>query len=57
LAANIPRIVGYLEAPAATPKRELETSYDIKIVPLGSLRLKIIELIYQMIKLNKETIL
>lgn len=36
---------------------ELETSYEIKIVPLGSLRLKLIELVYQIMKLGKDTIL
>jgi hypothetical protein len=46
LASNIPRIVSHLEGSAATPRKDLETSYDIKIVPLGSLRLKIIELIF-----------
>ena len=56
IAANIPRIVCYLEQQTAQTNL-LETSYDVKIVPLGSLRLKLIELMYNLIKLNKDALL
>ena len=56
LASNIPRIVSFLEL-ATSPRSELETSYEIKIVPLGSLRLKLIEFLYHLMKLNKDSIL
>jgi hypothetical protein len=36
---------------------QLDTSYDKKIVPLGSLRLKLIEFLYHLMKLNKDNIL
>jgi hypothetical protein len=56
IAGNIPRIVSYLEQQTAQTNY-LETSYDVKIVPLGSLRLKLIELMYHLIKLNKDALL
>ena len=56
IAGNIPRIVSYLEQQTAQTNL-LETSYDVKIVPLGSLRLKLIELMYNLIKLNKDALL
>ena len=56
IAGNIPRIVSYLEQQTAQTN-VLETSYDVKIVPLGSLRLKLIELMYHLIKLNKDALL
>ena len=56
IAGNIPRIVSYLEQQTAQTN-QLETSYDVKIVPLGSLRLKLIELMYNLIKLNKDALL
>lgn len=56
IAGNINRIVSYLEQQTAQTNL-LETSYDVKIVPLGSLRLKLIELIYHLIKLNKDALL
>ena len=56
IAANIPRIVSYLDQQTAQTNL-LETSYDVKIVPLGSLRLKLIELMYNLIKLNKDALL
>ncbi len=52
------RLVSYLEAQSKLgAKEELETSYDVKIVPLGALRLKLIEFIYSLIKLKKEQLL
>lgn len=57
LAVNIPRIVQSLEGQSNQKNTELETSYDIKIVPLGSLRLKLIELLSQVMKLGKESVL
>ena len=51
IATSIPRIVSYLESQTAQTNL-LETSYDVKIVPLGSLRLKLIELVFNLIKLN-----
>lgn len=54
IAQNIPRIVASLEIQAKAGS-EIETSYDKRIVPLGSLRLKLIELIYQIMKLGKES--
>lgn len=56
IVGNIPRIVSYLEQQTAQTNL-LETSYDVKIVPLGSLRLKLIELMYHLIKLNKDALL
>jgi hypothetical protein len=56
IAGNIPRITSYLEQQTAQTNL-LETSYDVKIVPLGSLRLKLIELMYHLIKLNKDALL
>ena len=56
IAGNIPRITSYLEQQTAQTN-VLETSYDVKIVPLGSLRLKLIELMYHLIKLNKDALL
>jgi hypothetical protein len=35
----------------------METTFDVKIVPLGQVRLRLVELIYALIKLNKPTIL
>lgn len=38
----------------ATPKEEITNSYESKtFIPLGSLRLKIVELVHLMLKLNK----
>jgi hypothetical protein len=56
IAGEIPRITSYLEQQTAQTN-VLETSYDVKIVPLGSLRLKLIELMYHLIKLNKDVLL
>jgi hypothetical protein len=56
IAGEIPRITSYLEQQTAQTN-VLETSYDVKIVPLGSLRLKLIELMYHLIKLNKDALL
>ena len=56
IVGNIPRIISYLEQQTAQTN-VLETSYDVKIVPLGSLRLKLIELMYHLIKLNKDALL
>jgi hypothetical protein len=43
---------------SSVPKEELTNSYDSRrLVPLGSLRLKIIELVHLMLKLNKPTII
>jgi hypothetical protein len=56
IAGNIPRITSYLEQQTAQTNL-LETSYDVKIVPLGSLRLKLIELMYHLIRLNKDALL
>ena len=56
LVHNVPRIVAYLDLPERS-QSELSTSYDAKIQPLGSLRLKVVELVYQIIKLNKDSIL
>ncbi len=57
LARNIPRAVSYLQAQTHQASSELETSYDAKIVPLGSLRLKLIEFVYHLMKLGNENIL
>ena len=56
IVGNIPRITSYLEQQTAQTNL-LETSYDVKIVPLGSLRLKLIELMYHLIRLNKDALL
>ena len=36
---------------------QIETSYSLNIVPLGHLRLRIIELLYHLVRLNKQNIL
>jgi len=51
MASHVPRIVGYL---SVTNQGTLSTSYEEDIVPLGSLRLKIIDLAAQILKLNKD---
>lgn len=56
LAQNVSRIVQSLEVQTAS-REQLETSYEVKIVPLGSLRLKLVELLYQIMKLGKEPVL
>ncbi len=55
LASNVPRIIEQLGVESTNGA--LDTSYNLKIVPLGSLRLKLVELLYQLLKLNKEPIL
>ena len=57
LARNVPRVVSYLQAQSHQVNTELETSYDVKIIPLGSLRLKLIEFIFHLMKLSNESIL
>jgi len=55
LKAQIPKLLNYLKD--ATPKVDIESSYDTKRkVPFGSLRLRVVELVYLMIKLNKPTV-
>jgi hypothetical protein len=51
---NLSKIVSSLEV--AKPPEELDTAYDIKIVPLGQLRLKIVEFIYILVKLGRKEI-
>jgi len=46
-----------LQAESEQKNVELETSYDVKIVPLGSLRLKLIEFTFHMMKLGNENVL
>lgn len=58
LSQSITKFTSYLILPAAVPRLEIETSYDVKLTPpLGHLRLRIIELVLQLIKLNKKAIL
>lgn len=52
LASHVPRIVGCL---TVSNSGTLSTSYEEDIMPLGSLRLKIIDLATQILKLNKDT--
>jgi len=53
LASSVPRFTNYLTLPQAAPKTEFETQYEGKMAPLGHLRLKIIELVNHLIRLNK----
>ena len=53
---NIRRISDYLNSSNAAPKTEIDTSYDAKLVPLGHLRLRIVELVLHLLKLNKTPI-
>ena len=56
LRSKIPDLAQYLDVSA--PKYEIENSYDTaKKVPLGHLRLRIVELVHLLIKLNKPAIL
>ena len=48
---NVQAIIDSLEI-VSTPDL-LDTSYDVRLIPLGSLRLKIIELVYLLVKLNR----
>jgi hypothetical protein len=48
---NVDKIISEIEV--AVPKNELETSYDAKFVPLGSIRLKVVELLHLLVKLGK----
>lgn len=52
LASHVSRIVGYL---TVSNSGSLSTSYEEDIMPLGSLRLKIIDLATHILKLNKDT--
>lgn len=57
LASQVHKIANYLSLPVSAPRTELDTSYDVKVAPLGHLRLRIIELLYHLIKLKKPAIL
>lgn len=57
LASNVPRIIEQLRLEGSSDASTLETSYNVKIVPLGSLRLKLVELLGHLLKLNKEPLL
>ncbi|CDW85853.1 UNKNOWN [Stylonychia lemnae] len=57
LSQSVSKLIAYLSSPAAAPRQEIDSSYDIKLAPLGHLRLRIIDLIYQLVKLNKASIL
>ena len=50
---NLRRIVHLLEV--SIPKEELPNSYDAsKYIPLGSIRLKVVELVHLVMKLHKK---
>ena len=52
LKANVPKIAPFLDV--AAPKFEIENSYDTKRnTPLGHLRLRLVELVHLLIKLNR----
>ena len=53
---NVRKISDYLTSGNSAPKCELETSYDVKLIPLGHLRLRIVELVYHLLKLGKSAI-
>jgi hypothetical protein len=55
LHANVRRAVNFLEKSA--PVLELESSYDKKFVPLGQLRLRLVEYIFNLLKLGNPSIL
>jgi hypothetical protein len=48
---NIPRLESYLES--AKPKFELDSQHGGTYLPLGQLRLRLVELVYLLLKLNK----
>ena len=56
MANSVRRIADYLNSSNSVPKAEIETTYDAKIVPLGHFRLRIVELVYHLVKLNRKTI-
>jgi len=58
LAQSVPRIIAGLDTTnkASTDANgKIETSYEAQLVPLGSLRLRLIELLFQILKLNKDS--
>jgi hypothetical protein len=56
LSQNVTRLSSFLQVPEA-PTADLDTSFGQRLAPLGNLRLMVIELIYQMVRLNKNIIL
>eukprot|EP00347_Sterkiella_histriomuscorum_P022039 403331901 len=57
LSQSVHKFTNYLTLPSAVPRAEIDTSYDVRLTPpLGHLRLRIIELVIQLIKLNKKPI-
>lgn len=57
IAHNCRRLSDFLHQHSVVVLESIDTSFGVKIAPLGSLRLKIIELIYQLVRLNKQPIL
>lgn len=58
LAQSVSRIVAGLDSAnkvSTDSTGKIETSYESQLVPLGSLRLRLIELLFQILKLNKDT--
>ena len=53
---SIRKISEYLNSGNSVPKLELDTTYDAKIVPLGHFRLRIVELVYHLLKLKSKAI-
>lgn len=56
LSNNIRKISEYLNSGNSIPQTEIDTSYDLKIVPLGHFRLRIVDLVYHLLKLRNEKI-
>ena len=58
LAGSVPLIANYLSQSYSASRIEIETTYDsLMTPPLGFLRIKIIELVLQMLKLNKKAVI
>jgi SIT4 phosphatase-associated protein len=58
LAGSVPLIALYLSQSYSASRLQLETTYDSTMTPpLGFLRIKIIELVLQMLKMNKKSII
>lgn len=56
VANSVAKISDYLNSGNSIPQSEIDTSYDAKIIPLGHFRLRVVELVYHLIKLNKKPI-
>lgn len=57
LTNNLEKFATHLSLPGAAPSFQIETSYEKTITPLGHLRVRLIELVVQLVKLGSDSIL